>query len=261
MKGLQRYSHKDRKRVIKKLLPLIKKKFGKNLVALAACASYARNEDHAYSDLELVAFVKKMPKGKPWGGVGKIKDGLLIELTWQTKENYLKNTLDINDYWFISGSDTLLPIINKKFIAEISAHRIRCKRQKCLKYAVKNWYEVQEAAAKVLNAIDQDNKEGISLLVSDMFLRMLIILSFLNQKPYTTLSKFVSESAHLKIRPRHFRQLVDIMVKGKYRDFRSLRITVKKVFTEFEKIFDELGIDPYDDNIDPNIPQKTFSKK
>jgi hypothetical protein len=33
MKGLQRYSHEDRQRVVKQLIPQIREKFGDNLVA------------------------------------------------------------------------------------------------------------------------------------------------------------------------------------------------------------------------------------
>lgn len=261
MKGIKKYTHKQRQKVIRGLLPLIKKKFGKNLLALAACASYARHEDRSYSDLELVAFVKKMPKRKSWGGMGRIKDGLLVELVWLTRESYIKNTLEINNHWFISGSDTLLPIINTKFIAEISGYTVKNKRKKCLNFAAKNWYEVQEASAKVLNAISQKNRKNLPLLVSDMFLRMLIVLSFLNQRPYTTLSKFVSESEKFKIIPKHFKQLTDIMTKGKYGSLILLKSTVERVFAEFEKIFDAQGLELYDTTIDPAIPQrKNFFK-
>ena len=77
------------------MAPLVKKRFGENLIALAACGSYARNEDCDYSDLELVAFVKKMPRGKKVGGFAKLYDGMLIELTWSTRETYLKNSSPI----------------------------------------------------------------------------------------------------------------------------------------------------------------------
>ena len=86
MKGLKKHSHQDRERVIRELVPLIKKKFGDNLIALAADASYARGEDFDYSDLELFAFVKEMPEGKDMEGMSRIRDGMLIELIWTTRE-------------------------------------------------------------------------------------------------------------------------------------------------------------------------------
>ena len=64
--------------------PLIEKKFGRNLLALASRGSFARSEDHDYSELELIAFVKQ--KGKKWGGMSKIRDVLLVELVWMTRE-------------------------------------------------------------------------------------------------------------------------------------------------------------------------------
>lgn len=256
MKGLKKYTHKDRKKIIKKIVPLVKKKFGNNLIALAARASFARGEGHDYSDLELIAFVKKISKGKKWQGIGKIKNGLMVELVWQTKEDYIKSTLDVNDLWYISGSDTLLPIINKKFIKELNNYKIKNLKKKCFNYAAKNWYEAQESTAKVLNAITQKNKEGIFLLVSDMFLRMLIVLSFLNQTPYTTFAKFIQEAKKFKVKPKSFNRLINLMTKGKYWNLANLKKVVVNVFREFEDIFEKYGLDPYEDNIDPNIPYK-----
>jgi len=256
MKGLKKHTHKDREEIIKKMIPMIKKKFGKNLIALAAQASFARNEDRDYSDLELIAFVKKMPRGKKWAGIGKIKDGLMVELVWQTKEDYIKSTLEINDYWYISGSDKLIPLINKKFIKAIQNYKTKNFKKKCLNFAAKNWYEAQESTAKVLNAIAQKNRDGLSLLAPDMFLRILIVLSFLNQKPYTTFARFVTEAKRFRIKPRGFNKLAEIMIHGEYSNLPKLEKIVRRVFSEFEKIFEALGIDPYEDNLDPNIPYK-----
>jgi len=257
MKGLKKYSHKDRGKVIKEMVPLIKKKFGKNLVALAAQASYARYEDFDYSDLELIAFVEKMPKNKKWGGMGKIRDGLLVELVWTTKENYLKER-DVTKDWYIAGSDVLLPLINDKFINDLKKYKVENLKKKCLNRAADRWHEAQESTAKVLNAINKKNKEGMPLLAIDMFFRMLVVLSFLNQIPYVTHSKFVSQAKKFKIKPKSFNELIEIMVHGKYQDLARLKKVATKVFSEFEKIFENLGFDLYYDNVDPNKPMKKF---
>jgi len=259
MKGLKKFSHKDREKVIKEMIPLIKKKFGKNLVALAAQASYARDEDFDYSDLELIAFVRKMPINKKWDGMGKIRDGMLVELVWTTKETYLKEVCDVTRDWYIAGSDTLLPIINKKFIENLNRYKLENLKEKCLNKAADRWNEVQESTAKVLNAITKHNKEGISLLAFDMFLHILIVLSFLNQTPYVTFSKFISQTKKFKVKPKSFDTLIDIMVQGKYQNFSHLKEVVISVFSEFEKIFEELGFDLYYDNVDPNKPTKKFT--
>lgn len=68
MKGLKKYSHDQRRRIVDELILLIRKKFGENLIALAATASYARNEDFDYIDLELTAFVKEISE---FTGIGK----------------------------------------------------------------------------------------------------------------------------------------------------------------------------------------------
>jgi len=252
VKGLKRYSHDDRQRVIEEMIPLIRKKFGDELVALAACASFARSEDTDYSDLEMVAFVKSMPEGRWWDGVGKIRDGMLVELVWTTREGYLQNVREVTGDWYIAGSDTLLPIINEEFIGELNGYRVADLREKCLKRAALHWHEVQEATAKVLNAILADNREGLPLLAFDMLRHMLIVLSFLNQTPYVTFSRFVSQAKSFDLKPADFETLNDALAQGVSRDLPSLQAAVTNVFTQFEKIFEELGVELYDDDVDPN---------
>ena len=259
MKGLKKYSHKDREKVIQEIVPLIKKKFGENLLALAAAASYARMEDIDYSDLELVAFVYEMPGEKKVDGIGKIRDGLLVELVWMTKETYIERVREVTEDWYIAGSDVLLPLINEDIINELKVYKVESVREKCFIQAFNHWHEVQESTAKVLNAVKKRNRIGISLLVFDMYLHMLRVLSFLNQTPYKTFSEFVSQSLAFEIKPALFDELTHIMVEGTYQDFEHLEKVVTKVFSDFEKILEE-EYHLYDDNIDPNLPKKIEKK-
>ncbi|HEX8072446.1 MAG TPA: hypothetical protein VF546_21040 [Pyrinomonadaceae bacterium] len=233
------------------LVPLVRAKFGANLVALAATASYARGEDAAYSDLELTAFVARMPEGQRWGSVGKIRDGLLVELIWTTKEIYLADTREVTANWYLAGSDTLLPLINRPFIEELNAYKVENLREKCLARAAKHWHEAQEATAKVLNAIPACNREGVPLLVFDMLRHMLIVLSFLNQTSYVTFARFVSQAQAFKLKPAGFDALVAIVVEGTYQDLPALERNVVRVFSEFEALFAALGIELYDKDLAP----------
>jgi len=252
MKGIKRHTHNDRGKIIRDITPLIKQKFGDNLIALAACCSYARNEDADYSDLELTAFVKTMPEGKPLDGLAKLYDGMLIELMWMTRETYLKTVLDVNEYWHYSGSDRLLPIINEEFIAELNAYRPADIRQKCLDQAVGSFTEVQEAATKVLNAVNQENREGMPLLFFEMVNQILRILSFLNHEPYVTASRMIPQARRFGTKPQNLDRMLDMAVSGGYHDLPSLREVTVAVFEEIEAIFDRLGLPLYDDDVDPN---------
>jgi len=252
MKGLKRYSHNDRQRVIEEMIPLIQRKFGDNLLALAASASYARNEDTDYSDLELTAFVKEMPAGQRRGGMGKIRDGLLVELIWMTRETYLEDTREVTYNWYIAGSDTLLPIINKAFIDDLNSYNVENLAEKCLAQAIRRWHDVQESTAKVLNAVLVGNRESIPLLLFDMLLHMLIVLSFLNQTPYITFARFITQARSFNIKPESFEALLDIVVQGQYQELERLHETVVTVFSQFETIFEGLGIELYDQDVDPN---------
>lgn len=258
MRGLQKYSHQERELIIQEMLPLIQAKFGDNLIALAAQASYARNEDADYSDLELIAFVREMPPDKKVGGMGRIFEGLLVELIWMTREHYLQNTKEPNPNWYISGSDRLLAFINKPFIDELNAYQIIDLREKCLRHAASLWHDVQESTGKTLNAIRRKNRFGISLLAHDMYFNMLKVLSFLNCKPYTTFAKFIEEAQKFPTKPAHFIDLTRLLIKGEFQDFSKLQKTVERVFGEFEIIFDKLGFELYDENLDPSKPGKKW---
>jgi hypothetical protein len=252
MKGIRSYSHAERQQVIEELIPLVRRKFGANLVALAAAASFARGEDAAYSDLELTAFVNQLPAGE-LRGMGRIRDGMLVELTWTTREAYLANTRDVTGEWYIAGSDTLLPLINAPFIEDLNRYQVERLREKCLAQARSRWYDVQESTAKVLNAILAGNRDGLPLLLFDMTLHMLIVLAFLNQTPYVTFARFVAQARAFELKPASFDTLLDAIVQGDYRDHAAVRATVQDVFSQFEGIFEALGIQLYDSSIDPNV--------
>ncbi|MDQ3797957.1 MAG: hypothetical protein M3384_00765 [Acidobacteriota bacterium] len=253
MKGLKKYAHADRAEVVAEIVPLVRRKFGGNLIALAAQGSFARGDDAAYSDLELIAFVREMPgENKDWEGIGKIRDGLLVELIWTTREAYLRQTREVTKDWFLAGSDRLLPIINEEFIRELSDYRVENLDEKCLVQAKLHWHEVQEATSKTLNAAAARDREAVPLLFSDMLIHMLILLSFLNRKPFTTFARFIAEARHFETKPPEFEKLLDIMTAGDFVNFPHLEQTIERVFTQFEAIFESLGVELYDADIDPD---------
>jgi hypothetical protein len=253
MQGIRRYTHADRQQVIEELLPLIQRKFGANLVAVAASASFARGEDADYSDLELIAFVERMPAEEQRGGMGRIRDGMLVELVWMTREAYLASTRDVTGNWYIAGSDTLLPLINAPFIEALNRYQVERLREKCCEQARRHWYEVQESTAKVLNAITANNRDGLPLLLFDMTLHMLIVLSFLNQTPYVTFARFITQARAFELKPASLTALLDMIMHGSYQDHAAVQATVVAVFSQFEAIFAALGLELYDSTIDPNV--------
>ena len=256
LRGLKPHSHQDRRLIIRRMVPLIRKKFGANLVALAAQASYARQEDGPYSDLELVAFVKRYPKSERSHAMAKIHDGMLVELEWMTERDYYARVKEVTEDWHIAGSDSLLPIINRPFIEKVGRYRVRNLRAKCLQQAGRHWFEVQESAGKVLNAIIKGNRTGLPLLAFDMALHMLRLLSCINRTPYVTFSRFIHQARRFRTKPRSFGRLLDIVVTGSYGDLAALKDATLAVFSEFERLLARLGVDPYSNDVDPNRPMK-----
>jgi kanamycin nucleotidyltransferase len=252
MKGIKKYTHRDREGIVREMVPLITKKFGDNLVALAAQASFARGDDSDYSDLELIAFVKKVPGGKKELGMSRIRDGILVELTCITRETYISRMKEVTKDWYIAGSDALSPIINVEFIAELNDFQVADLEAKCLRQAVRQWPEVQESTAKALNAIRQENRENLPFLVFYLLKDMLVSLSFLNTTPYITMARFISQARSFPLKPTAFDDLLDFIALGDYRDLNQLEKLLVAVFEGFENIFEDLGCTLYQDNVDPN---------
>lgn len=233
MKGIKRHTHNEREIIVQELVPLIKKKFAKNFVALAADGSFARKEDVDYSDLELIVFVKKIPKKVNWN-IGKIVDGQLIEIVVDTKESFIQKYLDISDVWYASGTGRLLPIINKDFIIEINNFKPKDIEKKTQEQIQKRWNRFQEITAKLLNNLTQKNTDGIPLILSDMYKELLVLLSYLNQKPYKTLGKYITSAKKFSKKPEGFDELTKAFINADYSDTNYLKELTKKVFSSFE---------------------------
>ena len=128
MKGIKKYTHKEREQVLLEMVPLIKQKFGKNLLAIAARGSFARKTEGPYSDLELFAFLKEMPRGQkklPYAKMHKMRDGLSVELIWITEKTYINEVKEVSSSWFGVGSEKLLPVYNKPFVDKLSKHKAK----------------------------------------------------------------------------------------------------------------------------------------
>ncbi|GEM_PF-656529 len=258
--GLKPHTHAERAALIEQLVPLWQKKFGDNLLGIAAAASYARGEDRAYSDLELELFVKELPVGED-AYYQRVVDGMLIEVIYRTPQEYLRQRSEIAPHWHLSASDRLLPVYNAPFIEAISqqARAAQHSEAEFLRAAAGERYELQETIAKVLNGIQQNNLEGMSLLVMDATMRVLQILALVNRQPFVTFARYIAQARQFAIKPERFDDLLDILVQGTYRDLPHLQEVVEAVFAGMEKIFAERGFPLYDDPLDPNLPNPSLA--
>lgn len=251
MKGIKKHSRQERWNIAEGLVPLLREKFGDNMIALAVQASCARSEDTDYSDLELIAFLGAMPGEKSVEGFSRIRDGLLIEVVWMTRDEYLRRTKEVTADWYIAGSDMLKPLVNTPFIEELNGYRAANLKEKCLVRAARDWHEMQESTAKVLTGISQGNRQGMPMLLFYLLRDSLKMVSLLNQRPYTTLARFTSEARTLPVKPARYDEFLDTMAEGGYTDLQRLEGLVIDVFEGFETIFENLGVRLYDD--DPRL--------
>ena len=244
MKTIKKHSHEQRIKIAKEMVSVAEKRFGKNLEAVDIRGSTARNTDGPYSDLEMFAFIMKMPNDQKYKSYGKdrrIINGLLIELIWVTKKNYIKEVKDISSAWFGSGSDKLLALTNRQFVKKINSFKPANKRKRCLDQAAVLWDHLQESATKSLNAAESKNAEAMAMVLHDTFSNILKMVSFLNAKPYTTFSKLVEESRKMKYRPADLELLTRLILDGKYRKFSEIKKLLFSILGEFEELLLKKG--------------------
>ena len=176
MQGIKVYNHNDRTKVVNQIVKLLKHQFKDNLVAVAAEGSYARGNDKDFSDLELTVFLKEISKDTNYN-IHKIVDGLLIVIVFDTKESFVKKYLsDDFSVWYASGSEDMLPITNKHFIDKLNKIIPNNIEQKCLEQIKIRWPQYQEITAKLLNNINGEDLEAVSLVFPLIVKETLVIL-------------------------------------------------------------------------------------
>ena len=246
-RGLRPHTHEDRRRVLEKVATQARAQFGDNLVALAATGSFARGDDGPYSDLEATAFLTEMPPGKR--GVGRMVDGLLIELIWTTRQAWLDMVCTAPGVeWHLAGSDILQPVVNPEFIAGVKAEAKRVRRDVCLGLVERHWHDVQESTSKVLKAAAAGDAEALSLIYPDMVRHVLVSLAFLNARPFTTFARFIAEARGFDLLPDSFEPMVGAL-RGDYADKAAIHALALAIFDDMERLLDLTEVKPYSETL------------
>ena len=255
--GLKKYTHVQRTKIITKMMvPRIKKALGKNLIAVAADGSYARNEDTDFSDIELIIFVRNK-KNLPVG-FRRIINGILVEGLYFTEQEYYRSTLEPNEYWYISGSDTLKPITNRRFIKKVQRYTVENLSTKCFNHARKVLYEIQESFGKLLNAIRKKNGENLFPVLADAVINLLKLMALINETPYKTLSSFITQAKHFQIKPKGFDEFIQMIVDGSYTDLDKLERSATVLFTGIEEYFQKnMGKNIYDSELSTIVGKRS----
>lgn len=256
--GLRPHTHSQREAVTSSLLAQFQEKFGENLLAVAASASFGRGQDLPFSDLELDVFLEQLSIEGEDPYLQRIVDGMLVEVVYHTRAKYLAQFQVLSADWVLAASDHLVPLLNPEFIEHLNQERmaIRHPRAAFLHQAARAWLGVQEAAGKVLNAVFVENREGIGLLLGSLVNEMLVVAALLNERPFTTFSSYIREARRFPLKPARFDELLDLMVQGSYQDLAQVEETLLSVFAGFEDLFAAEGVSLYDDSLDPRLPNR-----
>jgi uncharacterized protein YqfB (UPF0267 family) len=82
------------------------------------------------------------------------------------------------------------------------------------------------------------------------------MLAMLNQKPFTTRSRYVVEARTFKVKPDRLDDLLNILVEGDYANLHRLKDVLTDVYDSLERIFAGYRLPFGDASFDPNIPNK-----
>ncbi|UCF69979.1 MAG: hypothetical protein JSW49_07195 [candidate division WOR-3 bacterium] len=259
--GLRRHTHVERSEILTEfIVPTLRKELGRNLIAIAADGSFARREDGPYSDLELMIFVEDK-KDLPFG-FSRVHDGLLIEGLFVTEQEFHRMIHEPNEQWYIAGSDRLFAVTNPAFVKRLKKYHVRDRAQKFRRMVRGATHEVQEAFGKLFNAIDRRNRENLFIVLSETVTAVLKFVSYINQKPYTSSGKFITEARTMKIKPDGLNGFLRVVVANKYPDWDLLQEAAEILFKGIETFLKKrYGRELYDSDLSRIINKNRNNKR
>lgn len=259
--SLKPHTRAERQAVAQALIPLWQRRFGDGLLAVAATGSFARGDDRAYSDLELVVFLRQMPGPGEDPYLQRVVDGMLVEAEYLTEEAYVARYATVAADWHMAGGAPLMPLHNAPFVEDIARRvaQVRYPREQFLARAGRRFIEVQEASGKVLGAIEAADWTAIPLLLFDAVMHILVTLAYLNERPFTTFARYMDEGRAMPHIPARLGELLDVVVAGGYADTERLRGLLLDVVDGLKRQFRAEGVPVADADLDPALPNRRFA--
>ncbi|HST57366.1 MAG TPA: nucleotidyltransferase domain-containing protein, partial [Longimicrobium sp.] len=118
--GLRPHTHEERMVVARALVPRLRDRFGDGLRAVALSGSVARGDDRAFSDLELVVFLRDPPPADEDPYLQRVVDGMLVEAEYVTEADYLARYEKLAADWYLAASERLVPLDNAELVERIA---------------------------------------------------------------------------------------------------------------------------------------------
>jgi hypothetical protein len=253
--GLRAHSHEQRSQILNRLIPLVQKHMGKQLLALATSGSYALRNDGPYSDLDLIGFVRDVqPPDR--AVVNQIHDGLLVHIWFITKEQYLDiHRRKFGEQWAFAAAISLVPLLNEPFVRALSAPSPITTASQHHAAIVELWPFAQEATGKFLNAVESGNVENSWFLYWNMIDKLTTVLALLNSRPFSTRSMVFSEARKFPILPQSYHAIFDPISKL---DLAGHRERAMNVFSETERLLEARGLLHYADSLECFVEPPRF---
>ncbi|HEX6039120.1 hypothetical protein [Longimicrobium sp.] len=257
-RGLRPHTHAERMAAAHGLVPLLRDRFGDGLRAVALSGSLARGEDRAFSDVEMVVFLRDPPAPGEDAYLQRVVDAMLVEAEYLTEEAYVARRAAVGPDWYLAASDHLLALYGADVVERIMerVRALRPAREAFLRRAARRFLEVQESFGKVLGAIGAGDREAVGLLLWDGVHHLLVTLSFLNEQPFTTFARFIPEARSFARAPPGLNALLDRVAEGRFNETDGLRDLLMTVFAGMEAMFGAEGVALYDASLDPAVPNR-----
>ena len=254
--GLKRHTRLEREGMIDALVPPIIRHMGHQLVALGVGGSFARGADSAYSDLELIGFVGK-PAG-PRSAARFVHDGIVVDIGFVTRQEFLDRTkTKVHPAWPFTARTVLLPLINDAFVRELNAVPYNNSPQDCMQALGAFWPEIQQAAARLLTAVEGGNAAPAPYLYWQAVEKFCVALSLLNARPFTTRAAMFGEARQFPLLPASFESL--LIPAGEAVDVVELARRVHKTFWEIERLSIAHGLVPQASSLDAFVREQSFT--
>jgi hypothetical protein len=252
--GLKHHTHLERERVIDALVPPIIRHMGNQLVALGVAGPFAPVADGAYSDIEMIGFVKKHPG--PRSVVRYVHDGMLIDLWFLTRQDYVDlHKSKIRANWPFTAVTALRPLINIAFIRELNAMPYNNSAQDRMRALGDFWPEIQDATARLLSAAAAGDQDPVPYLFWLTVEKICVALSLLNAQPFTARAAMFRETRGFALLPPSFGQLL----AGQGAAPAELAQRVLRVFEEMEQLLSAEGVKLYARSLDEFVAEPTFT--
>ncbi len=239
------FTRRERLRFARDFHRRIKDMFSENLVAVGIYGSVARHKDQPYSDLEMLAILKKPYPHHAFEGIYR---GLKYEVNFYTRAEMRKEISTIDIDWPVKVGQYLkvLPIYDPRNVFDNIAREYEKIIKKDFKpYIAEAFYcDVFELFSKFFNAREKREHKSVRYLAFMICDSVSKLLGLINKKCFYSITDRYQETIKMRKNFPSFIGLMEHVVSGKMEDTEELSFLAEQLYQEIILYLEEEDI-PY----------------